>query len=930
MTHFFEKRDRWGHGMSLWVLVVIAFLTPVALWSNGHLRLENDIENWLPPDDPEAKALIWYHEHFHHDIGMLATWEGSSLNDPRIPAFARELEGTVDEHGVRHGGSEYIKRVVTPADLVARMKVEQDEAIERINGVLVGTGDLKVRLTEAGRSSQAKVEERLKSEALAQLGLEIEIRPPLIEYFEDSDLELADGEEIAVEETEEVTFPPVPDHDLQIHWAGISPKSDEAAKLIELAGSLTAPAIGGGEDSLVDESFFATGSPVALMISLSEAGIADAREAVETVRQAAFKIGIPEEQLHLGGQPVAGSALNQAVAKAGWNTDYPIWQIHRRSPLLMSCVVGVILAFIVLRSIRLAILVQIVANCAVMFTVALIYPTGGSMNMVLVVMPTLLLVLTISGAIHVANYWKHAAHEDMSTAVVEAAKMAKLPCLLASLTTAIGLFSLTTSPLTPVRDFGVYSGIGCIISLVLVLFALPALLQYWPAKPPKAEEVNRANWKQLGRFLSRYPAIVIVLSMGVFVGSAYGLKWFRTETKVIRYFPEHTRVVQDYYYLEENLAGIIPVELVVRFDENAQNDLNFLQRMEIVREIGDGVRAHPEISGVLSLPDFRPVSDTLSDDASSLAKMRYNRTANTTEQGVREDEQAKSFYTVAEEAADLREEGDARLNAAGDELWRITAQVAIMSDLDYATLTNHEQTGALDEIAKSVLKYHPGTAHVVTGMVPLFLRTQDAVLDSLITSFALAFAVIAVVLIVVLRNPAAGIITMLPNLMPVALVFGLISWYGIRVDIGTMITASVALGIAVDGTLHLMTWFQHGIQQGQSRSEAVSQALGHCGPAMWQTSLAVGSGLVMLLPVELLLVSRFGWLMAAMIGAALIADIIVLPALLAGPLGYLLERRVRATQDSDPTPPDAQKESPAMKPHLAQLPQRDDQALRID
>ena len=265
---------------------------------------------------------------------------------------------------------------------------------------------------------------------------------------------------------------------------------------------------------------------------------------------------------------------------------------------------------------------------------------------------------------------------------------------------------------------------------------------------------------------------------------------------------------------------------------------------------------------------------------------------------------------MADKPTDLELAGDQKLNKSGDELWRITAQVAVMSDYDYAHLTNDQQTGELDNIVKGVLKTHPGSTHVVTGMVPVFLRTQQAVLDSLIWSFALAFGVIAVVMMILLRNPVSGILTMLPNLMPVGIVFGLLSWAGQAVDIGTMITASVALGIAVDGTLHLITWFRAGLRDGLERHDAVARSLSQCGPAMWQTSLAVGLGLLMLAPAELLLISRFGWLMAALIGAALIANVVLLAALLSGPLGWMIQRGMTVDESSN-----VARQSPA-EPHL--------------
>ena len=120
-----------------------------------------------------------------------------------------------------------------------------------------------------------------------------------------------------------------------------------------------------------------------------------------------------------------------------------------------------------------------------------------------------------------------------------------------------------------------------------------------------------------------------------------------------------------------------------------------------------------------------------------------------------------------------------------------------------------------------------------------------------------------------------------------------------------MITASIALGIAVDGTLHYLTWIQLAMKKGRSRKEAVVDALVKCGPAMWQTSIAVAIGLLMLVPAELRLISRFGSLMGSMIAVALLGDIVLLPQLLAGPLGWLFEPKQSPIQ-IDPVLPDEQ------------------------
>jgi predicted RND superfamily exporter protein len=488
----------------------------------------------------------------------------------------------------------------------------------------------------------------------------------------------------------------------------------------------------------------------------------------------------------------------------------------------------------------------------------------------------------------VANYWKHAACKNGATAISETIRTCRTPCFLASLTTAIGLISLCTSSLTPVRDFGIYAAAGTIISLGVVLYCLPALLQIWPGKPPAEHELDHPGWRMLGRGLTTWPVLQSLVSIAVCAACSYGLMKFRTETKVIRYFPEKARIAQDYWFIETYLAGIMPVETIIRFDAQSQKDTNFVQRMEVVRQIQERLRANSEITGSLSLADFLPVSEPLAEDAGILTRTRYYKRANLIQQKIRDGEirAARTFYNMAGTAHDLNDKGDHRLNEAGDELWRITSQVAIMTDNDFA-----EVLADVNNISQDVLKLHPGSVHTITGTVPLFLRTQRAVLHSLISSFGLAFVLILIVFVVMLKNFWAGLVAMIPNIMPITVVFGCISWGGLKVDVGTMITASIALGIAVDGTLHYLTWVQLGMRLGQTRRQSIINALVHCGPAMWQTSLAVALGLLVLVPAELLLISRFGWLMASMIGVALLGDLVLMPQILAGPLGSLFEPR---------------------------------------
>jgi len=128
-------------------------------------------------------------------------------------------------------------------------------------------------------------------------------------------------------------------------------------------------------------------------------------------------------------------------------------------------------------------------------------------------------------------------------------------------------------------------------------------------------------------------------------------------------------------------------------------------------------------------------------------------------------------------------------------------------------------------------------------------------------------------------------ISMIPNVFPIIIIFGSLGWLGIKVDIGIMMTASVALGVAVDDTVHFLTWFRRGVTRGMNRLEAVMLAYDRCATAMLQTTIIGGLGLAVFATSTFTPTQQFGYLMISMLGAALIGDLLLLPAILVSPLG---------------------------------------------
>jgi uncharacterized protein len=174
---------------------------------------------------------------------------------------------------------------------------------------------------------------------------------------------------------------------------------------------------------------------------------------------------------------------------------------------------------------------------------------------------------------------------------------------------------------------------------------------------------------------------------------------------------------------------------------------------------------------------------------------------------------------------------------------------------------------------------------VYTGVVPIVYKAQQALLQSIIQRTNWSFLTITPLMMFVARSWRAGIVAMLPNALPVLVVFGAMGWLGIEVDVGSMMTASIALGVAVDDTIHYLTWFREELTRTSDRKVAILRTYQRCATPTFQAALISGLGLSIFAFSTFTPTQRFGMLMLTILWAGVVAELIYFPALLAGPLG---------------------------------------------
>ncbi|MCY2964687.1 MAG: hypothetical protein NT069_13800, partial [Planctomycetota bacterium] len=421
------------------------------------------------------RAYEFAERHFSTDDAVLCSWDGSRLDDPRIDRLARKVRGTLDPSGRRRGASPYFDSVRTPYDLIAQIhsdKIPMEESIARVTGVLVGRGPVRIRLTDEGRDRRERLirtieslakeklqlnvvvrtasiatadsQETLESEAAADAGSSALGEAPLVANLDpageppaagvDGDEPADDSGPPAESSLAELAalLPVMEPHDLLVTWQGMHWKTSQVGEFQTLIESLDsiggeiAPKSGETAERPVIEACFQTpGTPAAVALYLSEAGRAERGAALEWLQNAAADSGIPASALHLAGSPVAGHALNTEVMKATWNPQAPATRPDQRSLFLLSGLVGGLFALWMLKSWRLALVVLGVSYYTALVSLALVPAVGAPMNMVLVTMPTLLLVTTLSVAVHIANYWRHGRESPPSSA---RHRFAQAPC----------------------------------------------------------------------------------------------------------------------------------------------------------------------------------------------------------------------------------------------------------------------------------------------------------------------------------------------------------------------------------------------------------------------------------------------------------------------------------------------------------------------
>lgn len=540
--------------------------------------------------------------------------------------------------------------------------------------------------------------------------------------------------------------------------------------------------------------------------------------------------------LHAAGPPL----LNLALDDAG--------QAVERVALPALVGVCVLLMIALTRSLRVSLAVLLPVGLGVLGAEGLLWVAGRPGDIIVNIAKPLLFVLLLATGLHIVVAWQDLRRSGVGRHAAPwiAARRKAGACALALGTTALGFSSLLASEVPSIRAFGALAAAGLGLGLPLMLLGVPAALQLvgGEAAPKGGQWIGSIAARAIGWSLGHRRTAIGVAALIVAVGAAL-VPALPTSTGGVHYFDDDARIRQDYEALAAAGLGLSTVELMLtgeRLDGEAS--------LEAIDAFARQVEALPGARRVVGLPLF-------------LREANWRVT--------KQDVVPRG--SMLEDA--LASEALAGFVAGEGRHQRLSV---LIDHLDAAELD------ALYAAVRGVFAASLGAQGVtleITGHHELVVHAQATLVETLLWSLLGTLLLIELIVMVALRSWRMALAALLPTTLPVCLNFALMWTLGIPLDLGTCMTGAIAIGIAVDDALHFMVAW---------RRESPMQTARGTGRALVLTSVVIAAGFASLLFADFAPTARFGLLSAIAMASALLADLLVLPAL----LGWLAPKETAA------------------------------------
>ena len=828
--------------ISLFCLITIVMLYGIAT----RFQLDIALESWFQKDDPAKVSLDQYRKQFGSDDGVSIVYRATD-GDVFSEASLRTLKALHEELDV-------IRLNPANAKVAGNDKANELSRIVRIDSLL----NARYQLAEG----DALISKKLLADF------------PKTERERDRRRDIANSQDAFLLSYYSADF----------QFGGIQMETDfGVVPLVDgsvndsAGGSVKGKAKGKSEDLLAADDFdfgsedsFSSVETIEVDTHLEQADIAyqdmqmdEYMDFMEDLRAITEK---PEYQhfefYYTGNAPMMDFMMNNM----------------KQASMLLGLMLLVVMALLwfLFRSWSAVVWPVLVIACSAFWSIGFMTWLGAEFSNMVSLSFMLILAVGVADCVHVLStyiFYRREGEEHRS-AMVMAYRKTGLPIFLTTVTTMAGMSALMVSSLPQIRVFGMNSALGVGVAFIFTIFLLPVLLDIWhPFNKKMATKLDKSSKQsrlqpllnRIPKFVGRHAKTIVIIYFGIFVLFIFGGTQVRIDTNFTELTKEDSSIRVTYDIVDKHMMGVQNMEFMLSFSER-----DALKDPDVLSAIAK-LQAHMETN----YPDFVVKTFSLAD--------------------IVED----THYVLNEgQASFKRVPDDPRLsaqllylfdNANPDDRRRlvndnysdshITIQLRNKGSYEYANFFEAAQRDL--ELAFAPLKdKYPDLDVHVTGSLALMMALVDHVSWAQLKSFAFALVIITILLVVSLGSVQAGIISIIPNLLPAFFTFGVMGLLNIPLDTDTLLIAPMIIGIAVDDTIHFIAHYRDAWFESGDVELALQSTIKEVGQAVTFTTLVLGVGFSMLAFSDYLGLAKTGIFGSLAIFVALSSDLLLFPALI--------------------------------------------------
>lgn len=583
---------------------------------------------------------------------------------------------------------------------------------------------------------------------------------------------------------------------------------------------------------------------------------ADKQKVAKNIKEKITELDIPEK-LYYGGLPFMMNDIAELI----------VADIIRLIPITFLLITFIL--FLAFRSTRGVVMPMLTAALSVVWVLGTMVLFGFELSMISNITPIILLAVGSAYTIHVINRINATLDTDRKAALIKALAYITTPVILAAITTMIGFVSFVFGAyLEIIRDFGIFTAMGVIFALLLSIFFVPAVISAF-SMYKSAERIKRNGKKKhsilndnilspLHGLLCKHPKFTLSFWGIIMFVSISGIFLIEREVNMAEYFKKNnpTRVTED--IMQEKFGGSQPVFVVFQGDIQSPDVLQMMIKTEnYMKEFSAIDRTQSIADLVEEMNDVMGEGKKIPDSKAKIENLWF-----------------------------LLDGQDIMPQLVSDELDRAIIQSKFAST-DSKVLNDFVvyMDDYITENSTEKCKIE------ITGMPSVYSQLDKSLINSQMSSLVIAIIMVLLIVGLILRSPMKGVFGTIPIIATITILFGFMGVTGIPLDIATVLVASVALGIGIDYSIHIITHFSHVYKETGELNKAMEETIMISGKAIVVNVLSVAAGFLVLVFSEMVPLQNFGTLVAmSMIGSGLGA-LTLLPVILI--LHYRRKERIQ-------------------------------------